>query len=170
MVRPVPGRGGCRRRPEACGSAAGRNLFPSGRGCRESPAALRPPFFFFLRKRMRRARWKKKTLWAAAFQTSFEMPFPALFTGVWTDGSRRLCLLCLPLTRTNVRVPPGCTAVLCSLPHPGGCRDFTPTHFRPSATTRLRQQNRSRGIRDHPQLSKLPYVVEWTQALESAPK
>ena len=113
---------------------------------------------------MRRARWKKKTLWAAAFQTSFEMPFPALFTGVWTDGSRRLCLLCLPLTRTNVRVPPGCTAVLfccrtlvfSETPAPffryppdcdskrgaGGIRNH-PFHRSP-ATADVRQQKRSR--------------------------
>ena len=55
---------------------------------------------------------------AAAFQTLFETPCSALLRGLWPGSRCWPCPLYPLLTPTELRVPPGCSAVLFSLPHP----------------------------------------------------
>ena len=105
------------------------------------------------------------------------------FTGVWPGGTRWF----LPLTRTNVRVPPGCTAVLFRCRTLAVAEASGNVSWQSSVATGLRQQKRSRehpgapqrqatpncqcaaakkeqkSIRNFPQLPKLPYAVEWAK-------
>ena len=95
-VRPVPGRGEVRRRPLACGSAAGQiplSLF----GCAEK----RKRFLMVSRE---------KTL-AEAFQAPPEMPFPAFYGG-YLDADLSAWITQPRMAVSEAGGGSGCTAVL----------------------------------------------------------
>ena len=100
---------------------------------------------------------------AAAFQTLFETPCSALLRGLWPGSRCWPCPLYPLLTPTELRVPPGCSAVLFSLPHPD-IRGSVPPILQIPRNHRIaaaKQKQRASGTT--PQLPKLPYAVEWSK-------
>ena len=164
-------------------SGGSESLF-RGYGRSPVPGRMRPPFSFFLKKRMRRARWKRKSL------LPHNRPCGPVGgnAGVFRIGADQTCqpsagcgvhwLLSMLLRR--------------SLQNPGSHRGVEdrkvgppcPAHSASLCAARLGIESRlpvsrnrqgaaakrgAEGIRKYPQLSQLPYVVEWAKALESPP-
>ena len=108
---------------------------------------------------------------AAAFQTSFEAPCSALLRGLWPGSRCWPCPLYPLLTPTELRVPPGCSAVLFSLPHPD-IRGSVPAHIaNPPQPPDCGSKTEAGSIPEFPQCSQLPYSVEWsTPSTTTSPK
>ena len=152
-------------------------------------AASKPPFSFSEEKAKAPFDGVKRKGLAAAFRTS-SGTLAAPITGFWRGGNLRALPIQPNTAVTKVGVPPGCTALLFSLPHPGSLRGPgtvlsiptgsrqqnrsrghpEPPRHQSSATSKVRQQKRSRGHTEAPSASEPAYAVEWTQALESAPQ
>lgn len=123
------------------------------------PGGFAPPFFFFLRKRMRRARWKKKSLFAAqlaagqlAEMRGSSESVPAKPAGLLPSAEYIGC--CRDCSAAARRTPAAIVgwkiarSVLLAPRIP--LRYALPAGYRkhiakPSATARVRQQKRSRG-------------------------
>ena len=108
---------------------------------------------------------------AAAFQTLFETPCSALLRGLWPGSRCWPCPLYPLLTPTELRVPPGCSAVLFSLPHPD-IRGSVPAHIaNPPQPPDCGSKTEAGSIPEFPQCSQLPYSVEWsTPSTTTSPK
>ena len=108
---------------------------------------------------------------AAAFQTLFETPCSALLRGLWPGSRCWPCPLYPLLTPTELRVPPGCSAVLFSLPHPD-IRGSVPAHIaNPPQPPDCGSKTEAGSVPEFPQCSQLPYSVEWsTPSTATSPK
>ena len=192
-MRPSRARDGAAKAAGFAAPPRGKTFFPLERGCRGSPAASKPPFSFSEEKENAPFDGVREKGSGGGIPDFVRNARSAYYGGFSLAVICGLCLLCLPLTPTELRVPPGYTAVLFSLPHPGIRGSLRKCLCQSPATTGLRQQNRSRvhpgaplppivrncqgaaakrerqSIPEFPQLSQLPYSVEWAKARRFPP-
>ena len=132
-------------------------------GCAGEARQLQNPHLLFRGKEDAPFDGVEEKAGAAAFQTLFETPCSALLRGLWPGSRCWPCPLYPLLTPTELRVPPGCSAVLFSLPHPD-IRGSVPPILQIPRNHRIaaaKQKQRASGTT--PQLPKLPYAVEWSK-------
>ena len=126
---------------------------------------MRPPFSFFLKKRMRRARWKRKSLGRRHFRLRLKRLFPPVTRGLGV----LTCWLC-PFVHIRKFHQLGalpdapCSSFAAAvrwLRKTGKGASGDLRECQGAAAKRERQSIRA-GLR----LSQLPYVVEWAKAID----